>query len=49
MWNLLGTGIEPMSSALADGFLTTGLPTHSSILAWKILQTEEPDGLLSMG
>ena len=24
------------------------MATHSSILAWRILQTEEPDGLLSM-
>ena len=25
------------------------MTTHSSILAWKILQTEEPGGLQSMG
>ena len=25
------------------------MTTHSSILAWKIPQTEEPDGLQSMG
>ena len=25
------------------------MQTHSSILAWKIPQTEEPDGLQSMG
>ena len=25
------------------------MATHSSILAWKILWTEEPDGLLSIG
>ena len=25
------------------------MATHSSILAWKILWTEEPDGLQSMG
>ena len=25
------------------------MATHSSILAWKIPQTEEPDGLQSMG
>ena len=29
MWNLPGSGIEPMSSALAGGFLTTGLPGKS--------------------
>ena len=26
-----------------------GMATHSSILAWKIPWTEEPDGLQSMG
>ena len=26
-----------------------GMETHSSILAWEILQTEEPGGLQSMG
>ena len=25
------------------------MPTHSSILAWEILLTEEPGGLQSMG
>ena len=25
------------------------MATHSSILAWRVLWTEEPDGLLSMG
>ena len=25
------------------------METHSSVLAWKIPWTEEPDGLLSMG
>ena len=29
--------------------LEKGLTTHSSILAWKIPQTEEPGGLQSMG
>ena len=29
--------------------LEKGVVTHSSILAWKIPQTEEPDGLQSMG
>ena len=29
--------------------LEEGLATHSSILAWRILWTEEPDGLRSMG
>ena len=29
--------------------LEKGMATHSSILAWRILQTEEPGGLQSMG
>ena len=29
--------------------LERGMATHSSILAWKIPWTEEPDGLQSMG
>ena len=29
--------------------LEEGMETHSSILVWKILQTEEPGGLQSMG
>ena len=29
--------------------LEEGMTTHSSILAWKILWTEEPGGLQSMG
>ena len=29
--------------------LEKGMATHSSILAWIILQTEEPGGLQSMG
>ena len=29
--------------------LEKGLATHSSILAWRILCTEEPDGLQSHG
>ena len=29
--------------------LEKGMVTHSSILAWKILGTEEPGGLHSMG
>ena len=29
--------------------LEKGMATHSSILAWKILWTEEPGGLASMG
>ena len=29
--------------------LEQGMATHSSILAWKIRQTEKPGGLQSMG
>ena len=29
--------------------LEEGMATYSSILAWKIPRTEEPDGLQSMG
>ena len=29
--------------------LEEGMATHSSILAWRILWTEEPGGLLSVG
>ena len=38
------------SSILGFGrSLGEGMVTHSSILAWKILWTEEPDELHSMG
>ena len=29
--------------------LEKGMATHSSVLAWRIPRTEEPDGLQSMG
>ena len=29
--------------------LEKGMATHSSILAWRLSRTEEPDGLQSMG
>ena len=29
--------------------LEKGTPTHSSILVWRILRTQEPGGLQSMG
>ena len=32
-----------------EDLLEREMATHSSILAWKIPQTEEPDGLQSMG
>ena len=33
----------------AHSLLEKGLATHSSVLAWRILWTEEPGGLLSVG
>ena len=35
MWNLPGPGVEPVSPALPDRFLTTG-PAGKSILCFKI-------------
>ena len=32
-----------------EGLLEKGMATHSSILAWKIPWTEEPDRLQSIG
>ena len=32
-----------------DGPLEKGMTTHSSVLAWRISQTEEPGRLQSMG
>ena len=32
-----------------EDLLEKGMATHSSILAWRILWTEEPGGLQSMG
>ena len=32
-----------------EDHLEEGIATHSSILAWRISQTEEPSGLQSMG
>ena len=51
-------GSESTSSANAGDWvrslggedpLEEGMATHSSILAWRILGTEEPGGLWSMG
>ena len=36
-------------SLCGKGLLEKGMATHSSILAWKIPGTEEPDGLQSVG
>ena len=32
-----------------EELLVEGMATHSNILAWRIPQTEEPEGLQSMG
>ena len=40
MWVLSLGGEDPLKE---------GMATHSSILAWRILWTEEPGGLQSMG
>ena len=32
-----------------EDVLEEGMATHSSILAWRILWTEKPGGLLSIG
>ena len=39
----------PVPSLGGEGPLEEGTATHSSILAWRILWTEEPGGLESMG
>ena len=42
--------IRDMGSILgSDDPLEEGMATHSSILAWRIPQTEEPGGLQSIG
>ena len=44
------SGKEPTCKARGQEFpLEEGPATHSSILAWRISQTEEPGGLQSMG
>ena len=39
----------PVCSLGQEDPLEEGMATHSSILAWRILWTEEPGGLLSVG
>ena len=38
-----------VSSLGQEDPLEKGMPTHSSVLAWRIPRTEEPGGLQSMG
>ena len=40
------TQVQPLGR---EDPLEKGMATHSSILAWRILWTEEPGGLQSMG
>ena len=50
MVKYLPTMQETWVSSLGwEDLLKKGLATHSTILAWKIPWTEEPDGLQSMG
>ena len=38
-----------VQSLVGEDSLEEGMATHSSILAWRIPQTEKPGGLQSMG
>ena len=40
--------MSPFLKKLCE-YLEKGMATHSSILAWRILRTEEPGELQSMG
>ena len=40
---------DQVQSLGQEDTLEKGIATHSSILAWRILWTEEPGGLLSIG
>ena len=39
----------PIAVPFRQAALETGMATHSSVLAWRILWTEEPGGLQSVG
>ena len=47
--NLPAIQETPIQSLGWEDTLEKGIATHSSILAWKIPWTEEPDRLQSMG
>ena len=47
--NLPAMRETPVQSLSQKNPLDKGMATHSSILAWRIPWTEEPDGLQSMG
>ena len=40
---------DPLVKILLRILMEKEIATHSSILAWRIPETEEPGGLLSMG
>ena len=47
---IMNTGVHVSFSIMAfQSVLEKEMATHSSILAWRILGTEEPGGLPSMG
>ena len=45
MWDLPGPGLEPVSPALAGGFLTTAPPGKSLDFSLNILNTNKNDGI----
>ena len=47
--NLPAMQKTPVQSLSQENLLEKEMATHSSILAWRIPWTEEPDGLQSMG
>ena len=49
VWNLPAMYKTWVSSLCQEDPLEKEMATHSSILAWKIPWTEEPEGLQSMG
>ena len=45
----VSTAVLALVSSTADKVLEEGMAAHSSVLAWRLLWTEEPGGLQSMG
>ena len=43
MWDLPGPGLEPVSPALADGFLTTVLPGKPQCVGFNMAISEVPE------
>ena len=57
-WSSLGAQMVKILPAIQDTWVSSlgredppekGMATHSSILAWRVPQTEEPGGLQSIG